>query len=113
MQEIRHVDIRDVLRARDERVERQNAFLRRHGCALISFTMNVAGSIKRDALIERAFREGQRRIARELERMSVPVPEFCETLAFTGCECLWAPSLSHMCHSGCASASSTLHPAVI
>ena len=90
MQEIRHVDIRDVLRARDERVERQNAFLRRHGCALISFTMNVAGSIKRDALIERAFREGQRRIARELERMSVPVPEFCETLAFTGCECLWA-----------------------
>ena len=22
--------------------------------------------------------------------MSVPVPEFCETLAFTGCECLWA-----------------------
>lgn len=90
MQGIRHVDIPDVLRARDERVERQNAFLRRHGCALISFTMNVAGSIKRDALIERAFREGQRRIARELERMSVPVPEICETLAFAGCECLWA-----------------------
>lgn len=89
MQEIRHVEIGDVLRARDERAWHQQDMLSRHGCPLISFTMNIAGSVKYDAAIERAFREGQQRIGRELERMHVRVLERLETIAFTGCECLW------------------------
>lgn len=88
--EIRPVEVRDVLRARDDRVSRQNAFLKKHASPLISFTMNIAGSIKYDAEIYRAFREGVSRIRRQLERLNIEPLEYAETVEFTGCEALWA-----------------------
>lgn len=89
MIEIRHVEVADMLRARDARAERQQAFLHRHKSALVSFTMNIAGSIKRDEAVERAFFEGKKRILRQLERMNASVLDYAETIAFTGCEALW------------------------
>lgn len=86
----RPVTVADMLAARDARVERQGDFLRRHGAALISFTMNIAGEIKADEDIRRAFEAGAARIRRELERMHAPVLEFTEQTTFTGCEALWA-----------------------
>ena len=44
MEEIRHVTVQDMLKARDERVMRQQRLLQHHQ-PLISFTMNIAGSV--------------------------------------------------------------------
>lgn len=90
MEDIRRVSIQDILTAREERAARQQAFLTRHAVPLISFTMNVAGEIKNDSLIYRAFQEGVSRIRRELDRMDAPVLQEQQTITFTGCEGLWA-----------------------
>lgn len=90
MENIRRVSVQDMLDARDQRAARQQAFLSRHAVPLISFTMNIAGDVKCDPLIERAFREGIRRVERELERMGAAAVEKIETVSFTGCEMLWA-----------------------
>ena len=44
--ERRPVSVQDMLRARDERAARQQAFLNRHAAPLVSFTLNIAGAIK-------------------------------------------------------------------
>ncbi len=85
-----HVTVQDMLAARDARAARQADFLRRHGMPLVSFTMNIAGDVKVDKAIRRAFDEGVCRIRRELERMNIPVADYTETTVFTGCEALWA-----------------------
>ncbi len=88
--EVRHVSVQDMLRARDERAARQQRFLDRHAVPLISFTMNIAGSIKNDALIQRAFEEGVHRISTLLEGRAWNVLGMEKTVSFTGCEALWA-----------------------
>lgn len=87
---LRPVTVADVLSARDARVERQKRMLLAHGLPLISFTMNIAGEIKRDAWIEQAFLEGVRRIENALASDGIVVAAREKTLAFTGCEALWA-----------------------
>ena len=87
---MRPVTVADVLSARDARVERQKRMLAAHGLPLISFTMNIAGEIKQDAWIERAFLEGVRRIEVALTADGIAVAEREQTLAFTGCEEIWA-----------------------
>ena len=88
--EIRPVTVADVLSARDARVERQRRMQMAHGGTLISFTMNIAGEIKRDDWIERAFLEGVRRIEAALAAGGIAVAARERTLAFTGCEEIWA-----------------------
>ena len=87
---MRPVTVADVLAARDARVERQRRMLLAHGLPLISFTMNIAGEIKRDEWIERAFFEGVRRIEAALTSDGIAVAAREQTLAFTGCEEIWA-----------------------
>ena len=87
---MRLVTVADVLSARDARVERQRRMLLAHGLPLISFTMNIAGEIKRDEWIERAFLEGVRRIEAALASDGIAVAARERTLAFTGCEEIWA-----------------------
>ena len=88
--EIREVSIADVLAARDARAERQSQLLQRHNAPLISFTMNIAGPVKRDEWIERAFREGTMRIEAVLIGRRAKVLGSVSIFAFTGCENLWA-----------------------
>ncbi len=88
--EVRPVGVADMLRARDERAQRQQTFLRRYGAPLISLTMNIAGSIKNDALIRRAFEEGVRRISIQLKGNAWETLDFVQTVTATGCEALWA-----------------------
>lgn len=86
----RPVSVQDMLAARDERAMRQQRLLTDHSAPLISFTMNIAGAIKHTPEIERAFREGVMLVNRHLERMRIQTLEYKETVAFTGCEALWA-----------------------
>ena len=90
MNEIRKVEVVDMLRARDARAERQDRLLKKHAAPLISFTMNIAGEIKLDAWIERAFHEGAKRIEKQLSWHEAPVLESICTIEFTGCEQIWA-----------------------
>jgi len=88
--DIRQVTLPDVLRARDARADRQQHLLQKYRLPLISFTMNIAGSIKCNPGIEAAFREGKRRIERSLAQMQLEAVDADEIVAFTGCEALWA-----------------------
>lgn len=90
MDGIREVGVMDILRARDERAARQQEMLKKHGLPLISFTMNIAGPVKTDPLIRRAFLEGAARIEAMLAARRAQVHERIQTLEFTGNEALWA-----------------------
>jgi len=87
---IQKVDVKDILRARDERVQRQETLLKAHSLPLISFTLNIAGDIKRDEWIEQAFYEGARRIEDQLKWHNATCAGTVRTLEFTGCEQIWA-----------------------
>lgn len=88
--EIRSVTVQDVLKARDERVQRQERLLGQHRQPLISFTMNIAGSIKTDEEIRRAFCEGERWINAHLTQQHIPVLAQERQVKWTGCEAVWA-----------------------
>lgn len=90
MENVRPVRVEDVLLARDRRAARQREWLERYHLPLISFTMNIAGEIKCDDLICRAFEEGKKRIDLALERKGFAAADFRQEIAFTGCEALWA-----------------------
>lgn len=71
----------DILLAREQRVQRQQALLREFGKPLICFTMNIAGEHKNSPLIKQGFLLGGRILKAQLPVL------YCETsLADTGCE---------------------------
>ena len=84
------VSVMDVLRARDARAEKQNMLREKYGCCVVSLTMNIAGEIKRDEWIDRAFGEGCVRVEQQLKWHNAHVLESIRTVEETGCECLWA-----------------------
>ena len=85
----RPVTVQDMLRARDERAERQAELLEKYHQPLISFTMNIAGENKLDEQIHRAFHEGVKWINAHLSRQGIPVLACEQKVVFTGCEALW------------------------
>ncbi len=87
---LRPVRVCDMLEARDQRAARQEAWLQKYHLPLVSFTMNIAGEVKCDELICRAFLEGVRRIESALHRCGFQAADFAQQTAFTGCEALWA-----------------------
>ena len=88
--DIRKVTVPDMLCARDERALRQQQLLADFHAPIVSFTMNIAGEVKVNNAIVRAFREGQRRIRKVILALQADVLYCTEKIAFTGCECLWA-----------------------
>ena len=86
------VGVMDVLRARDLRVERQRMLREKYNCCVVTLTMNIAGEIKRDEWIDRAFREGCDRIEKQLSWNGAAILEKIPVMEFTGCECCWAVS---------------------
>lgn len=87
---MQEVTLSDMLAARERRAAEQQRMLRRHHLPLVSFTMNIAGSIKDSPLIRRAFREGTRLFAEKMCAAGVPIISEVKTLKFTGCEALWS-----------------------
>ena len=57
---IAYADLETVLRFRDERTEAQRLLLDQYRSPLVSFTMNIAGPVKRSGLIDFAFDEGMK-----------------------------------------------------
>ncbi len=78
------VTLQEILAAREKRVARQKSFLEK-GHPVVSFSMNIAGPVKRTGEIERAFFYGV-----ELLRKSFPILQEALTLEDTGCEGLFS-----------------------
>lgn len=55
---MKEVTLQQVLQAREDRVNLQKQFLQKYRCPLIVFTMNIAGPVKTNPLIERGFYAG-------------------------------------------------------
>ena len=83
------VTLQEVLKAREDRVARQNEMLRA-GNPLISFTLNIPGPVKRYHLSTRAFDIGRREIENQLNRNQIKVKRFLLTDQITGKEGLWS-----------------------
>lgn len=69
----REVDVLAVLTARDRRVQRQQELLAAYRRPLVSFTMNIAGPVKRSALIDRGFALGLQRLEQQLQSVGASV----------------------------------------
>ena len=63
-----YTDLEAVLRFRDKRAAAQEELIRRYAVPIISFTMNIAGPVKRSPLIDFAFDEGVRLLCNRLGR---------------------------------------------
>ena len=87
------VDVMDVLAARDRRAARQQELLRQYAKPLISFTMNIAGPVKRTALIERGFTLGLARLEGQLCAARARVLHRETVRKTTGCEALYVVDL--------------------
>ena len=90
MNGIRKVTLQEMLKAREDRALRQEQLLRQYCRPLISFTMNIAGSIKTDDEICRAFCEGKQWINAHLSQLAVPVLAYEQRIVPTGCEAIWS-----------------------
>lgn len=62
----REVTLMEILDARELRVRRQQELLERYALPLVSFTLNIAGTVKVSAAIRRVFREGCMRLQEAL-----------------------------------------------
>jgi len=89
-----------VLKSREDRARLQEEMRRTHGCAVVSYTMNIAGPIKNSPLITRAFDEGVRLLDEEFAPLTVLHRDV--KYLTTGCQALYAVQaearlLKHIC----------------
>ena len=98
------ITLSQILAARDRRAENQRRLLDRHGCPVISFTMNIPGPVKNSLVIGRAFRVGLERLRAALDQAGLTPLDPLLTDADTGCEYLCAvksgaPRLKALCEA--------------
>ena len=88
------MELADILQARERRVSRQREMLSEYGCPLVSFTMNIAGPVKRSPLIEDGFFMGCRLLEGQLLRAKAPILHKEVIIEDTGCEALYAVQIA-------------------
>lgn len=69
----------EILDAREKRVQRQKHLLSLFSNTIICFTLNIPGPIKNFTLAELTFREGEKRIQKQLERVGICIL-YCERI---------------------------------
>ena len=80
------VGIEEVLMCRERRVDIQNEMIKKYNMPLISFTMNIPGSIKTNQQIKKAFDIGKKLILEKLKENNIEVLEIKELDENTGNE---------------------------
>ena len=73
----REVTLMEMLEAREVRAGRQRELLERYARPVVSFTLNIAGPVKNDPVIRRAFREGLLRLEDALAARGLRVCLLC------------------------------------
>lgn len=84
------VTVEDMARCREERARRQRQLLEQHGGCAVSFTMNIAGAVKTNPIIEQGFELGLRLIFAALRHAGFTPMDVGVVRAETGCEMLCA-----------------------
>lgn len=79
-----------MLNARESRVMRQDELIHKYSCAVVSYTLNIAGPVKRFPLGDSCFYAGKQEIEKQFSRNGLIAAENILTDAETGLECLWA-----------------------
>lgn len=74
----KEIGIDEVLFSRERRVAIQNQLIEKYKLPLISFTMNIPGSIKNNVLIKNAFDYGKKELLKKLEDSRVEILEIKE-----------------------------------
>ena len=90
MQDNKQVSLEDVLIARENRLEQQRRLIKKHGFSLVSYTLNIAGPVKRFPLGDRCFFAGKQEIEYSLQFMKAKIAECIFIDSDTGLECIWA-----------------------
>lgn len=86
----KEVSVLDMMEVRDRRAELQRRMTAAFHVPVISFTMNIAGPVKRTPLIRRGFVLGLRTLRRRLKAAGFPVLHEELLDEFTGCEAFLA-----------------------
>ena len=86
----RKVEVADMMACREKRAAMQWDMIRRLGCPVLSFCMNIPGPVKTDPEILAAFREGRSAVCDMLERNSIKILETHEIHEATGDELMLA-----------------------
>lgn len=86
----REVTLQELLEAREQRAERQRQWGKTYGQTLVVLTMNIAGPVKRTALIEEGFSLGSRILRQRLTGSLLHWEEYRQD---TGCEGFYAVAL--------------------
>ncbi len=84
------VSLSQILAARESRAARQQELLKKYGCSLICFTMNIAGPVKNSPLIREGFRLGQRMLRAQFSSLRLSVLHEASIDPLTGCEGYYA-----------------------
>ncbi len=90
------VTLMQMLEAREARVARQEVLFCRYGLPLLSFTMNIPGPVKNNALITQSFYLGDRLIRQELQRRNIHCKTRELVVADTGCEAMYVLDMEPM-----------------
>ena len=80
------VGIDEILNCREKRVAIQNEMIKKHNKPVISFTMNIPGSIKTNNEIKKAFDIGKNLILENLKENNIEILEIQELNENTGNE---------------------------
>lgn len=83
------VELAEILDSKESRVIRQKQMLEK-ARALISFTLNIPGSVKVFSLARKAFETGKNEIDAQLKRNNIETKYFLRTDKDTGIEGIWA-----------------------
>lgn len=80
------IALEDMLDAREKRVSEQQRILAEYKMTLISFTLNIPGSVKKFPLAEKTFFEGKKLIVRQLEGHNINIAHKEDNTSKTGYE---------------------------
>ncbi|NMA18371.1 MAG: citrate lyase holo-[acyl-carrier protein] synthase [Clostridiaceae bacterium] len=84
------VELDEMLRARDQRLERQKHFLKETGLPLLSVTLNIPGDIKRTRLSSLFFKYETKRLQDALEGLGARIARYNFVREKTGDEAIYA-----------------------
>lgn len=83
---VREVSLDEMLRARDERAERQRELLEKYGLPVLSITLNIAGGVKNTPMIRTLFGICMDKVRAAVEHSGGGIVGLEEVFADTGCE---------------------------
>lgn len=89
-----HVELPQMLVAREKRYYLQQELLQKHHCAIISFCLNIPGPVKTNSKLLAVFEEGLKAIQNSLAEAQLKPLDSYETHTSTGDEALLAVDAS-------------------